>query len=190
MSYRYHLSIVDNDVLNSLPNVEQKLTNIDIDEIPTIAEILSTKDVLLIPHLTPEYNELYDAVNSNSAPLFSGKMAELYAEGNVRICTKDTLLCMIEAMRKLVKQKYQNLFVDKDKCQFFAYERSKQWSKISEILDMKLSPEADIAKLPYNMTDDNSLVNSWDLEYAIFEIVFLAKTFNWFGPQKIIWLGW
>lgn len=190
MSYRYRLSIINKDVLNSLSDIEQRLTNTDINEIPTIAEILSAKDVLLIPRLTPEYNELYDAVKNNSEPLFSGKMEELYAEENVRICGKDTLLCMIEAMRKLVKQKYQNLCMNKDECQFFAYERSKQWSKISEILDIKLSPEADISKLPYNMTDDNSLVNSWDLEYAIFEIVFLVKTFNWFGPHKIIWLGW
>lgn len=205
MSYRYRFA-------KAPKNYVERVSNMNIQELMEFTKVhnevayecLDENDVWLTVWNIVKQTEIFDfgdcpfvkAILSASTPLFQQKETdEYFTENCLRLCTKDTFLVGIDALRELIKQNYEKLRDSDSKEYLFFENKVKAWSKVSEFLDISQfsnDKQDSINRLhfPYNIAiDDEQIVSSWEYEYAIFELVRLYKSFDW-DNNYLIFLGW
>lgn len=115
---------------------------------------------------------------------FSEEMEDFYSfeieEKEFKICTKEDLKRIIKWYHQEIKEYYLKLGTEKG-TDFESHKRNmlREW-------DSPLDLE------PYYLDEENTdgdIVKSWKLEYAIFNLVYIYRTFD-FENEYLIYSGW
>ena len=128
----------------------------------------------------PEYTELYEIGkyvdhNKFTEPFYDFVMCDT----EFVIMSKEGLLNVINEFREGTRLYYENL--KEEDFEEFKRRRLREWS-----------PEENFGVLPYWLDEehtDGEIVRSWIMEYAIFNIVHIYRTFDW-ENDFLIYSGW
>ena len=205
MSYRYRFAQASKKYVEQVMYMNiQELIEFTKAHNAVAYEYLDEEDAWLTVWNVVKQSEIFDfgdcpfvdAIWGSSTPLFQqAETNEYFNENHLRLCTQNTFLIAIDALRELIKKNYEELRDSKDKEYLFFENKAKAWSKVSEFLDISQLPEEKQDSInhlhfPYNIAlDDAQIVSSWEYEYAIFELVRLYKSFDW-ENNYLIFLGW
>lgn len=134
----------------------------------------------------PNYKELYElgkyvSYKVKKTPFFDFN-TEKVLESEFYIITKDSLKQIIEIMRKENYDYFKELSDPKNKF------------KLDLFLRNRVSEWGDKWYKPYYLDEpkenrDGFLVNSWCLDYAIFNLVYIYNTFD-FENNYLLYVGW
>lgn len=140
------------------------------------------------PYYPPEHIELYELGRSvewreSLAPFYDGFNIVEECEAEFHILDKDGLKAIIESYRKKIHMYYEGLLLlseadDAVAVKTFFMGRMRDW-------EGKYS-------LPYYIDEketDGAIVKSWQYEYAIFNLVYIYRHFDW-GNDYLILSAW
>ncbi len=105
---------------------------------------------------------------------------ELFKEYNPRVISKEDFQSIIDLMRKAIADYYRGLLTGHRA-------NPEYWQKV---LEDKLDTWEAPYITPYNLKDDSKfMVNSFDAEYQIWDMVRLYKSINW-TTDAVVFYGW
>jgi lipopolysaccharide export LptBFGC system permease protein LptF len=120
-------------------------------------------------------------------------------DDSLKIMPVDTqLLLLLNEPYDIFRKKIENYFRKiaegpEHKKKGYFEQKIDEWSKFTDNVDNNYTPEQaehiNRTYYPYNLNDDNRIVNSWLYEYEVFELVFILKTFDW-DNYSLIFYGW
>ena len=206
MSYRYRLIKVKKEITAPMGNVD---TTDFLRVISKVNPDVSVDDDTLMPYAYEMFNQeeifdfgsnfkAYKDVIETSTRFFSNdELNDYYADYDIRLCNKDTLLAIIESYRKVVLNNFKELLNASEKDLKNHIEgKIGEWENLSEVLhieDTFKNKEAEKqynqAFYPYDISSSNKIVLSWLYEYEIFELVYILKTFDW-ENYDLLFYGW
>lgn len=103
---------------------------------------------------------------------------EKETECEFHIMPKESLQALIHEYHEMIYNHYERLCQGKEDIQRFLASRAREWC--SKFLD------------PYYLDQehtDGEIVASWQYEYAIFNLVYIYRTFDW-DNDYLIYSGW
>ena len=134
------------------------------------------------PYYPDFHTQLYELgkyynFTKGKIPFYSFDIEEIY-ETEFYIMTKDELKELIREYHDLIYQYYEKLAQGKDNVDEFIRSKARQWCAKS----------IDPYWLDQEKTD-GAIVRSWEYEYAIFNLVYIYRTFDW-ETDYLIYSAW
>jgi hypothetical protein len=134
------------------------------------------------PYFPEFHTQLYELgkyfdFTKGTTPFYDFDIEE-ECEAEFFIMTKEQLKELIEEYHDLVYQNYEKLAQGKGDAQSFLESRAREWC------GKYLSP--------YYLDEektDGAIVSSWQYEYAIFNLVYIYRTFDW-EQDYLIYSAW
>ncbi len=152
------------------------------DEVDSMIQAIESEDS---PYYPPEYTELHEIgkyvnFNDNLEGFYDFDIYEA-CESEFHIMTKENLKFIIESYHKDTHDYYIKL--EKDPSLHTGFFKKKR---------MIWDPEISLGCVPYYLDQektDGEIVQSWSKEYAIFNLVYIYRTFEW-EKDYLIYSGW
>lgn len=142
------------------------------------------------PYRLKEHTELHELgkyvdFNDGLESFYDFNIVEA-CESEFHIMTKDNLKVIIDAYHDKIHQHYKELADGKSEADgvevdVFLQRREKMWSRTHNF-----------GLLPYYLDEehtDGEIVKSWQYEYAIFNLVYIYRTFDW-ENDYLIYSAW
>jgi len=156
-----------------------------------VVELMGSDDWYSRP---PEYEELYEMGKyldwrGEAKPFYDFDIME-EAESEFHIMSKEDLKVIIEHYHKIIKDNYDKLLKE-----FQAGKPENEWDEpqVERFFKEKVHEwKLDSYFRPYYLDEektDGFIVRSWKWEYAIFNIVYIYKTFDW-ENDYLIYSAW
>jgi hypothetical protein len=206
MSYRYRFAKANKEFVN-------KILGMSVEELIAFTQTHNPDAYEEIEDTPPWFNcwnifqqeEIFDfgdcpvhqAISNSSKDLFerNQKVGEYFSENEMRMCDKNTLLQAIDALRALIASHFKELAEDENAARAYCHKRAEDWMLISEIfsefnISESRKTQLNSAHYPYDIDEDSDgIVQSGLYEYAIFELVYIYKTFDW-ENNYLLFYGW
>lgn len=197
MGYRIRLGRIPKFMKEHFVGLDYKEATKKAKEIyeSTHGKIYDEEDFFAFYHDLPHYEELYEigkyiSYEDGREPFFS---FDIYEEEGTEfdIFSKEGLKRIIESYHDNTLKHYQELLENLD----IIKNQSNEYSfiKLKDYFTSKLNEWGNKYGLkPYRLDEDSSdgfMTGSWKIEYAIFNLTYIYRTFDW-ENDYLIYSGW
>jgi hypothetical protein len=165
--------------LGKIPKTEkQKYSGMTEDDVWALLEPQDDA-----PYRPPNHTELYELGKYvNYADHVSNFYDFELGDCEFWIMSKDGLLAIIQDYHKKIHDHYKDLLEEKEDRENFLRSRVREWD----------APEKNFGIRPYYLDEehvDGEVVRSWQYEYAIFNLTYIYRHFDW-ENDYLIYSGW
>ena len=203
MSYRFRFIKVKKEIAEScrdmtpeqfkkyiMENVKEAEMD-DDDRMPCVFDMFGQKEIF---DFGSDFDEYEETMNATERFFTKDELNDWYEEYCIRLCNKETICVIIEGFRKKIENYFRKIAEGPEhKKKGYFEQKIDEWSKFTDNVDNRYTPEQaehiNRTYYPYNLNDDNRIVNSWLYEYEVFELVFILKTFDW-DNYSLLFYGW
>lgn len=203
MSYRYRFIKVKKDIAENCRNMSPEefrtyvMKNIanhemdDDDRMPCVFNMFGQEEIF---DFGSDFDHIETTHKSSERFFSKDELNDWYEDYDIRFCTEDTVLAIIECFRKKIETYFRKIAEGPEhKKKGYFEQKIDEWSKFTDNVENNYTEEQkekiNRTYYPYNLTDKNTLVNSWLYEYEIFELVFILKVFDW-DNYSLLFYGW
>ena len=203
MSYRYRFIKVKKDIAENCRNMSPEefiayvIKNIvnhemdDDDRMPCVFNMFAQEEIF---DFGSDFDHIEETHNSSERFFIKDELNDWYEDYDIRFCTEDTILAIIEGFRKKIETYFRKIAEGPEhKKKGYFEQKIDEWSKFTDNVENNYTEEqkekVNRVYYPYNLNDKDKLVNSWLYEYEIFELVFIFKTFDW-ENHSLLFYGW
>lgn len=171
MSYRYYFNLVKKEDVKKIKDVSLKKLIDNFNE-GNEDDIEINFDKVIPQKCIHEFGKFYESkeIQETGEPLFSNKETkEFMSYYDYYVVGKEGLLKVIDIYAKKVAAYYKELLNNEAETHMYLTSMIKAWNE----------PYKKGITLGINLDDNDVLVNGWEYEYNIFNLLHLLKTIDW-----------